>query len=350
MSSYFVTYFFNLLLITYYLPKMPIYLYWGEDDFAIAQAIEKLQNQVLDPSWLQFNYQKLDGDRSEAIIEGLNQAMTPVFGIGGRLTWLANTNLCQQKPSEAISEELKRTIEVIPDTSHLLLTSNKKPDGRLSSTKLLNKHAQVKDFSLIPPRKTDLIANKIREISQEIELKLTPKAIAALTDSVGNNTRQIWNELEKLKIYWGERDKPLDENAVAALVLSNTQNSLQLAAAIKDGKPDVALGLVTDLLNRNEPALKIIATLVGQFRTWTIVKLMEEAGERDNKAIASAAGINNPNRLYFIRKEIYQTSTQQFISALPLLLDLEYSLKTGAEALGILQTKIIELSLLFCEF
>ncbi|MCC0176684.1 DNA polymerase III subunit delta [Waterburya agarophytonicola K14] len=326
---------------------MPIYLYWGEDDFEIAQAIEKLQNKVLDPSWLQFNYQKLDGDRTEAIIEGLNQAMTPVFGGGGRLTWLADTNLCQQKPADAIIDELKRTLEVIPDTSHLLLTTKKKPDGRLSSTKLFNKYAQVKDFSLIPPWKTDLIANKITEIAREIQLKLTPKAIALLTDSVGNNTRQIWNELAKLKIYRGESDKPLDETDVVGLVLCNTQNSLKLAAAIKDGKADQALGLVTDLINRNEPALKIVATLVGQFRTWTIVKLMEEAGERDNKAISSAAGINNPNRLYFIRKEIYQNTPQQLLSTLPLLLDLEYSLKTGSEALVILQTKIIELCLLF---
>lgn len=326
---------------------MPVYLYWGEDDFAIAQAIKKLQNQVLDLNWLQFNYQKIDGDRSDAIIEGLNQAMTPVFGMGGRLTWLAETNLCQQKPTEAITKELKRTLAVIPDTSHLLLTSNKKPDGRLSSTKLLNKYAEVQDFSLIPPWKTDLITAKIQEIAQEIELKLTPKAIALLTDSVGNNTRQIWNELEKLKIYRGERNEILDEQVVAVLVLCNTQNSLQLAAAIKDGQLDIAVGLVSDLINRNEPALKIVATLVGQFRTWTIVKLMETAGVKDNNAIAAAAGINNPNRLYFIRQEIAQISPQQLLSALPLLLDLEYNLKTGVEALALLQTKVIELSLLF---
>ena len=154
-------------------------------------------------------------------------------------------------------------------------------------------------------------------------------------------------ELEKLKIYSGDSEQALDENTVANLVLCNTQNSLQLSAAIKDGETDKALGLVTDLINRNEPALKIVATIVGQFRTWTIVKLMEEAGERDHKAIASTAGINNPNRLYYIRQEIRQTRSQQFVSTLPLLLDLEYRLKRGAGALEILQTKIVELCLVF---
>ena len=324
---------------------MPAYLYWGEDDFAIARAVTKLQ-RVVDPNWLQFNYHKISGDRSEAIVEGLNQVMTPVFGMGERLVWLVDTDLCQQKPSADVLQELERTLKTIPQTSHLLFTTNRKPDGRLSSTKLLRKYCEVRDFSLIPPWKSDLIAAQVKQTAKDMELKLTDKAIASVAEAVGNNTRQLWNELEKLKIYWDDSDKPLDENAVAQLVLCNTQNSLQLAEAIKDGRADLALGLVNDLINRNEPALKIVATLVGQFRTWTIVKLMQQAGE-NNKAIATAAGINNPNRLYFIDREIKTVSAEKFLAALPLLLELEYSLKTGAEALMTLQTKIIELCSLF---
>ena len=326
---------------------MPTYLFWGEDDFAIAQAVEKLQQQVLDPNWLQFNYHQLPGDHPDTIVEGLNQAMTPVFGMGGRMVWLVDTNLCQQKPSEDILQELERTLEAVPPTSHLLLTTTKKPDGRLGSTKLLRKYAEVQEFSLIPPWKTDLIAERVKQVARTIGLKLTPEATALLVESVGNNTRQLWNELEKLKIYWGDRQQALDKNTVAELVLCNTQNSLQLAAAIRDGNAARALGLVKDLLDRNEPALKIVATLVGQFRTWTIVKLMQQQGIRDNKAIASAAGINNPNRLYFIDRELRGTTGERLLATLPVLLELEYSLKSGASALSALQTKAIELCLLF---
>ncbi|MEL6496766.1 MAG: DNA polymerase III subunit delta [Cyanobacteria bacterium J06623_7] len=326
---------------------MPVYLYWGEDDFAIAQAVDKLQKKVLDPNWLQFNYHKLPGDRAENIIEGLNQVMTPVFGLGERLVWLAETNLCQQKPSDDIWRELERTLPSIPTTSHLLLTTGKKPDGRLGSTKLLRQHAVVKDFSLIPPWKTDLIEARVKQLAVAMELKLTPGAIQLLTESVGNNTRQLWNELEKLKIYGGEQYEPLDESAVARLVLCNTQNSLQLAAAIRDGQTPRALELVTELLDRNEPGLKIVATLVGQLRTWTIVKLMQQSGNRDNKAIASAAGINNPNRLYFINKEIQRIRSQQLLASLPMLLEMEHGLKTGGDMRTILPTKVVELCLIF---
>lgn len=326
---------------------MPAYLYWGEDDFAIAKAVAQLQQRVLDPNWVQFNYHKFEGDRSESIIEGLNQAMTPIFGLGERMVWLVDTNLCQQKPAADTLSELERTLKAIPQTSHLLLTTSKKPDGRLASTKLLRKYAEVKDYSLIPPWKTDLIAAQVRDAAQKVQLKLTNRAVDLLVESVGNNTRQLWNELEKLKIYWGDNNQPLDETAIAKLVLCNTQNSLKLAEAIKNGNADQALGLVTDLIGRNEPALKIVATLVGQFRTWTIVKLLQQSGERDNKAIASAAGINNPNRLFFISKEIQGTAAEKFLATLPILLELEYSLKSGGEALPTLQTKTIELCLVF---
>ena len=326
---------------------MPVYLFWGEDDFAIAQAVQKLQQQVLDPNWLQFNYHQLPGDRSETIIEGLNQAMTPVFGMGERMVWLADINFCQQKPAGNMLEELERTIIAIPQTSHLLLTTANKPDGRLNSTKLLRKYAQVREFSLIPPWKTELIAERVAEVARSIELKLTPEAIALLAESVGNNTRQLWNELEKLKIYWGDNRQALDRDTVAELVRCNTQNSLQLAEAIRDGNAERALGLVSDLIARNEPALKIVATIVGQFRRWTIVKLMQQTGARDNKAIAAAAGINNPNQLHYIYRDLRGTTAEGLLATLPILLELEYSLKSGASSLPTLQTKVVELCLLF---
>ena len=326
---------------------MPVYLFWGEDDFAIAQAVQKLQQQVLDPNWLQFNYHQLPGDRSETIIEGLNQAMTPVFGMGERMVWLADINFCQQKLAENMLEELERTVTAIPQTSHLLLTTANKPDGRLNSTRLLRKYAQVREFSLIPPWKTELIAERVAEVARSIELKLTPEAIALLAESVGNNTRQLWNELEKLKIYWGDNRQALDRDTVAELVLCNTQNSLQLAEAIRDGNAERALGLVSDLIARNEPALKIVATIVGQFRRWTIVKLMQQTGARDNKAIAAAAGINNPNQLHYIYRDLRGTTAEGLLATLPILLELEYSLKSGASSLSTLQTKVVELCLLF---
>ncbi|ACK71852.1 DNA polymerase III, delta subunit [Gloeothece citriformis PCC 7424] len=323
---------------------MPVYLFWGEDDFAMTQEIEKLRQDLLDPNWVQFNYDKLTGDKADSIIEALNQAMTPVFGMGNRLVWLVETTICSQC-SEALLSELQRTLPHIPTDSHLLLTTSKKPDKRLKSTKLIEQYAKSQEFALIPPWKTDEILQKVQSLARSKGVKLTATAVELLAQSVGNNTRQLWNELDKLSLY-GDH-KPIDHDVVASLVNVNTQSSLQLAAAIIKGETPKALGLVADLLNHNEPALKIVATLVGQFRVWTIVKLKLEAGEKDEKALATAAELGNPKRVFILRKEVQGLKGSQLLGSLPILLDLEFNLKRGADPLQTLQTKIVELCRLF---
>ncbi|HEY9694704.1 MAG TPA: DNA polymerase III subunit delta [Oculatellaceae cyanobacterium] len=324
---------------------MSIYLYWGDDNFAISKAVDTLRGSVLDPNWASFNYDKISPEQTDAIILALNQAMTPPFGMGRRLVWLADTNICQQC-SEQLLAELERTLPAIPESVVLLLTSGNKPDGRLKSTKLLQKYAEIQEFSQIPPWKTELLVQQVRASAQQVGVKLNNSAVELLAESVGNDTRQLFNELEKLQLYAGTT-ATINEQAVAALVNANTQNSLQLAAAIRQGKTVQALQLVSDLISHNEPTLRIVATLIGQFRTWLWVKIMMEDGERDEKAIASAAEVSNPKRIYFLRQEIQSISSKQLTSTLPILLELEISLKRGADAMSTLQTKVIELCQIF---
>ena len=307
------------------------------------RAVKALCDRNLDHDWASFNYEKIPPEQSDSVIQGLNQAMTPPFGMGKRIVWLVDTPICQ-RCSAALLTELERTLPNIPDSSILLLTSSNKPDGRLKSTKLLKKHADIREFDTIPPWKTDQIEHQVYQVAKEVGLQLTPAAAALLGEAIGSDTRRLYNELEKLKTYWTQPKQALPPEAVNELVATSTQSSLQLAAALRQGNTDRALTLITELLERNEPALRIVATLVGQFRTWLWVKLMTEAGERDNRTIAQAADVGNPKRIYFLQKEVREISSLQLKKSLKLLLSLEYSLKQGAPETVTLHTKIIELA------
>jgi DNA polymerase-3 subunit delta len=168
-----------------------------------------------------------------------------------------------------------------------------------------------------------------------------------VAESVGNDTRQLYSEMEKLRLYAGVNNQLLDVDVVAELVRGNTQNSLQLAAAIRSGDAGKALALVAQLINRNEPALRIVATLIGQFRTWLWVRLLMAAGEQSERTIAQAIEISNPKRVYFLQQEVKHLCVQQLVSTLPILLELEVSLKQGSEQMTTLQTKVIELCQIF---
>ncbi|OCQ91672.1 DNA polymerase III subunit delta [Oscillatoriales cyanobacterium USR001] len=320
---------------------MGVYIFWGEDDFSLTAAVNSLRQKFLDPNWATFNYDKILPDRPDAVISALNQAMTPPFGIGNRFVWLADSPILQQCSPELFAE-IERTIPVILSTTILLITTHNKPDSRLKSTKLLLKSAEVSEFSPIPPWKTEELVKQVRQVADERGIKLTSSAIEMLAECVGNDTRQLKSELDKLELYAGSSKKPLGDDAIAALVRSNTQNSLQLAAAIRQGNTAQALQLVAELISHNEPALKIVATLTSQFRTWLWVKLGTQTGDPDDK-IAQAAEINNPKRIYFFRQEVKNLKLEQLQKTLPILLELESSLKRGAEEISTLQTKVIEI-------
>ncbi|MGB3692954.1 MAG: DNA polymerase III subunit delta [Spirulinaceae cyanobacterium] len=321
---------------------MPLYFFWGEDDYMMGKAVDQLRKKVLDPNWSQFNYTKIPEDGSQTTVEGLNQAMTPAFGVGGRLVWVADTNLGQHC-SETLLAELERTLPQIPNNSHLLLTSAKKPDGRAKATKLLKKYGEIRSFPTIPPWKTEEILDRVKQSCGEYGVKLTPEAKEFLAEAVGNNTRLLEQELDKLRLYGESQPQALALNIVSNLVTSHTQSSLELANAIRKGHQTLALKLVSELINRNEPPLRIIATLTKQFRTWLIIKLMLEKGERDEKVIATVAEIPNPKRIYFLRQEVSHLSGKKLLATLPALLELEVNLKKGAIPLPTLQTQVIKL-------
>jgi len=101
---------------------------------------------------------------------------------------------------------------------------------------------------------------------------------------------------------------------------------LHLAAAIRAG--DAAKALALDAVeSRNEPALRIVATLIGQFRTWLWVKLMTEAGEAFLTSDSQAKlAIPNVSTSCSRSQAPFCAAT---VSTLPLLLELEVSLKQG---------------------
>lgn len=321
---------------------MPVYFYWGDDDYQINQATKKLIDKYVDPLWKDFNYIKINAGGDLEVMDGLNQAATAAFGMGGRLTWLADTAIAQ-RCSESLLAELERTFNHLPDDSYILFTTANKPDGRAKSTKLIQKYAKVLEFSLIPPWKTDAIAQLVKQSAIEIDLKLSNDAIDLLADAIGSDTRRLTMELQKLQLSHHGNTKPMTAKEIAPLVQASAHNSLQLAGAIRAADTSRSLSLIGELLRNNEAGLRICATLVGQFRTWLWIKLMQESGERDDKVIADAAEIGNPKRVYFLKQEVQGLNSQKLMRSLSILLRLEADLKHGKEETATLQTAIIEL-------
>ncbi|MGB5135576.1 MAG: DNA polymerase III subunit delta, partial [Prochlorococcaceae cyanobacterium] len=97
------------------------------------------------------------------------------------------------------------------------------------------------------------------------------------------------------------------------------------------GRRAEAIALLDALLAAGEPALRIVATLSGQIRGLLWVALLDRQGEQDVAAIAKAAGIGNPKRIYVLRRQIRGRKPERFLGLLSQLLEVEVQLKRGAE-------------------
>ena len=205
---------------------MPVHVYWGDDTTALEHAVAALAQKVLDPAWEGFNLQHLDGQKGDAATLALTTVRMAPFGSGGRLVHVANSPFCERCPPELLAA-LTATLPQIPPNCYLLLTSTNKPDGRLKSTKLLQKTATVKPFPRPAVWDTRGQRQMVQRAAKAAGLTMEPAAEAALAEAVGSDSGRLAGELEKLDLY--SDGKPITAAAVAALVGTTSKPACKLA-------------------------------------------------------------------------------------------------------------------------
>ncbi len=318
---------------------MPIHLFWGDDEAARTRAVEALVQKHLDPAWASLNLSRLDGHDTSQAAQSLVEARTPPFGSGSRVVLLQRSPFCNQCPAE-LAEGFEAALAQVADGCHLLLVSAGKPDARLRTTKALQKLvkagvASEQSFALPAiwdgAGQVELVARTARELG----LPLEPAAAEALAEAIGSDSARLASELEKLSLFavnGSGGPAAITLAAVQALVGGRSTSALAVGEALLAGRPADAIALVDALLAANEPGLRIVASLTSQIRGWLWVTLLDAQGEADVTAIAKAAGIGNPKRIYVLRKQIRGSKAADFLRLLRQLLEVEAALKRGREA------------------
>jgi DNA polymerase-3 subunit delta len=313
-----------------------IVLLTGDDQHAIQEQLNQYKAEI-DSQWLTLCYHRFPADRLD---QAISVARTRSLTGGKKLVIVENCHLKQWGDTEL--ETLQQLVQVPEFTILVFVATN--VDKRLKIYKHLVKYAKLFEFPLIPPWRTDLIEKAIGTQAKKIKLVLSKNAVEYLAEAIGNDMTRAATELRKLYIYGNGRQLELAE--VKELVPCQTQNSLQLASAIRQGESNQVLHLLDDLLSRSEPLMVIVATLLTQFRTWLWVKSAIASGVKKDSELAEMCSISNPNRIYYLRQEVANTSINALAKAVTMMLDLEMSIKRGAEGKNLLPT-ILSISRLF---
>ncbi len=303
----------------------------GDDRHGIEQEIDNYKHQI-PQQWRPLNYKRYSCDTlSEAIID----AVSISFGNCHKVVVIEN---CNFREFGIAGLELLQPIAKLPESTHLIFTANS-IDRRLKVSKFLLERGKVVEYKLIPPWREDLLILAVETDAKNIGLKLTKDATRYLANAIGNDSERRVKEIEKLGIY--ALDSKLNKSQVANFVPINTQTSLQLAAAIKAGQALLVARLTEELLAKGEPQLKIIATLITQFRTWLWTKLAIASGIKTNADIAKVANVGNINRVYYLRQEVAKCTLHSLSHAVVLLYELQIDCQQGMKGNGLQSSLLI---------
>ncbi|WP_353933373.1 DNA polymerase III subunit delta (plasmid) [Okeanomitos corallinicola TIOX110] len=317
-----------------------IVLLTGDDEYAIQSQLNQYKAEI-DFQWLSLSYHRFSDNQLD---KALSVARTRSLTDGKKLVIVENCHLKQWGDPELAT--LQQLVQ-LPNSTILVFVANN-VDKRLKVYKHLVKYAKLLEFSLIPPWRYDLIEQAIVSLAvklytnptdnavtaKKIKLLLSEDAVTYLAQAIGNDMTRAASELRKLSIYAQGRKLELGE--VQELVPCQTQNSLQLAAAMREGKSHKVLQLLDDLLSRSEPFMVIISTLLTQFRTWLWVKSAIVSGVKKDGELAQVCNISNPHRIYYLRQEVANTNINALAGAVTMILDLEMSIKRGADGRDLL--------------
>ncbi|GAP99730.1 DNA polymerase III subunit delta [Leptolyngbya sp. NIES-2104] len=300
---------------------MPSYYFYGNDEFAIEQAVHTLKQSLKLNSLISFTVQDAKESELNRILES---ALTVPFDSGNRFIWLQNPLAISTNHS--LYPLLEAVLAAPLSATHLVFSSPAPP------TQLFKRCTQISKFDRLPPWKTDQLHQWIQNTAHEYGLRLRSDSIQVLQQAIGNDSRALHHALEKLVLYSNGDESQLTPAVVGDLITSTTATALDLAQALIEGNQEKALRLFAQLMSLNEPVLKILRTLSNRFRLWLCVRSLLEAGMQDQGEIARIAEIRNPNQVYFLRQTLRNTTSDRLGDGLRAILQAEFEIKSSSSS------------------
>ena len=236
-------------------------------------------------------------------------------------------------------DELKAFEEYLGNpspTSKLVIFAEGKLDSKRRLVKLLKRDAKV--FEAIEPKEQELRAY-FQKWAQEQGLSFEGKAFEQLLIKSGFQFSEIQKNLLFLQSYKDD-DRITEEDIVEAIPKTLQDNIFDLTQLILTKKIDQARDLVKDLTLQGEDEIKLIAIMLGQFRLYTQVKILQESGQTESQMVSSLGnylGRNpNPYQIKFALRDSRRLSLDFLQNSIRYLIQADYQIKTGVYEKGYL--------------
>jgi DNA polymerase-3 subunit delta len=247
----------------------PIVFLWGEESLLVDEAIHQLEVNALDPATREFNRDVFYGDEAEVHV---------IVSAAQTVPWLAAQRLVVVRGAEALPRTADATLIAYckqPSPSTCLVFTAQRAEASRALFALLLKMPWAVRFRRLLARELSAWVEQ-RVASQGC--RITPEAVAALADVIGNDLRLLASEIDKLVTYVGP-EQTIDAGILVALTADVRETTaFELARFLSAGDLAEALRAWSKFSASGEyPGLALGAIIHHVRQLWRI-KLAQQSG------------------------------------------------------------------------
>jgi DNA polymerase III subunit delta len=312
----------------------PCYLFFGPDEFMMESVISKIREEYIPESARDFNLEICYGGETTAA-EIVNKAQTIPFMARNRLIIVRRTE-------EFKADQLDRFLSYLdnPVSSTCLIFLTSKTDFKRNFYKKFRTAGLAIDFKEL---KSNQIAPWIRRMARELSLNISGQACVYLQNMVGDRMRDLYSELVKLQIRYGNSE--IGEKEIHELVIhGRTYNIFELmdALSVKDRRKSLSvLNRFLGEEDKKSAPLQIIGMINRQLGIlWKTKAILESGGRSED--IASKLGLMPFSAGNFM-KQSKHWSIAELEKGISLLYRADRLLKMGSRPGPVLEGLILEL-------
>lgn len=296
----------------------PLYLFFGEEEFLMQEALAVFEATVLDGGTRDFNYDSFYAKETPTS-QILDVAETLPMMSPQRLVFIKGI----EKWTEADWEVFEPYVRNPSDSSVVVMTA-RSLDKRKKTHKLLLEKAEAVEFK---KPYDNQVPQWIQYIVQKNGLTAEPDAIALLHQFIGNQLMDIESEVIKLSQFIGERKQILVKDVIEVVSKIKVQSVFDLARAIGEGDKARALLCLSQLLSHGQNEVGILALVSRHVRILRSVRKAQADGLRGAQ-MASRVGVS-PYFLQEYEQQAKEWSDKKIEITFKALLDTDRALKSS---------------------
>ncbi len=300
-----------------------IYLFHGENTHAAKQQIHKLIERFKSSTGSDFGLHRFsEEDEPDAIIQAITAV--PMFS--------SSSLVVIENPSQAkqLTDALLPKLDDVPEET-VVAIHDPGVDKRTNWFKTLQKHATVKEFQT---RSRPQLHKWVQKTTETHEVTLSKDAIELLLEYIGEDERQLSNEIAKL----ANIGESIDETHIRTLIRPKPRQTIfTLLDALSAGDIERALTHFDDLHSQNIHELEILAMLGWQVRVFLVIASADSIGDQQ---LAQDHGMK-PYTIQKGKPIAKRVSVQTLQNAYQEIIATDYAIKTSQNEPHVLLEQLI---------